>query len=127
MARLSVFSGYPFEDQYGYARAVRVGSTVWVSGTTARGEDLEGDALAQARGSLKIIASALAEAGAVLDDVVRTVVYVTDMADTPLIARAHSEAFERARPASTLVQVAALTPARARVEFEVTAALTAGV
>lgn len=121
MHRTSFTSGYPYEDTYGYSRAVRVGEQVFVSGTTARGSALEADAYVQARAVLEIITDALAEAGATLQHVVRTVVYVTDMADAPLVARAHAEGFGAVRPASTLVQVAALTPATARVEFEVTA------
>jgi enamine deaminase RidA (YjgF/YER057c/UK114 family) len=119
--RKNVPSGYPFEDSYGYARAVRVGDFVFVSGTTARSPLLEGDAYAQMTGAIKTIAAALDEAGAALRHVVRTVVYVVDMADVDHVARAHREAFGDSRPASTLVQVAALTPANARVEVEVTA------
>jgi len=119
--RLTISSGYPFEDTYGYARAVRVGDHVFVSGTTARGPDLALDALGQASRVIGIIAEALRQAGADLRHVVRTVVYVTDMADIDAVARAHSEAFGPVRPASTLVKVAGLTPATARVEIEVTA------
>jgi len=119
--RLTISSGYPFEDTYGYARAVRVGDHVFVSGTTARGPDLALDALGQASRVIDIIADALRQAGADLRHVVRTVVYVTDMADIDAVARAHSEAFGPVRPASTLVKVAGLTPATARVEIEVTA------
>jgi enamine deaminase RidA (YjgF/YER057c/UK114 family) len=71
--------------------------------------------------AIKIVAAALHEAGAELRHVVRTVVYVVDVADVDHVARAHREAFGNARPASTLVQVAALTPANALVEVEVTA------
>lgn len=121
MIRKTISSGYPFEDSYGYARAVRVGDHVFVSGTTARAPALKGDAYVQMSGAIAIVAEALAQAGAELRHVVRTVVYVVDMADTQHVARAHREAFGTARPASTLVQVAALTPAQARVEIEVTA------
>ena len=119
--RLNISSGYPFEDAYGYARAVRVGDHVFVSGTTARGPHLSGDASRQASSIIDTIADALAQAGAGLHHVVRTVVYVVDMADLDAVARAHREAFGMVRPASTLVQVAALTPSTARVEIEVTA------
>jgi enamine deaminase RidA (YjgF/YER057c/UK114 family) len=121
LIRKSITSGYPFEDSYGYARAVRVGDHVFVSGTTARAPALEGDAYVQMSGAVAIVVEALAEAGAELRHVVRTVVYIIDMADVPHIARAHRETFGAAPPASTLVQVAALTPAQARVEIEVTA------
>lgn len=119
--RLNISSGYPFEETYGYARAVRVGNQVFVSGTTARGADLDRNAFGQATSVIGIIAGALQQAGADLRHVVRTVVYVTDMADTEAVARAHSDAFGSVRPASTLVKVAGLTPATARVEIEVTA------
>lgn len=121
MPRQNISFGYAFEDTYGYARAVRVGDQVFVSGTTARPPELGGDAYVQAKGALAIIADALAQAGAGMQHVVRTVVYAIDMADTQQIARAHSEAFDQVRPASTLVQVAGLTPSAARVEIEVTA------
>lgn len=75
----------------------------------------------QAKAALATIANALAKTGAGMQHVVRTVVYVIDMADTQHIVRAHSEAFGQIRPASTLVQVAGLTPASARVEIEATA------
>jgi enamine deaminase RidA (YjgF/YER057c/UK114 family) len=121
LLRQNISSGYALEDAYGYARAVRVGNQVFVSGTTARPPELGGDAYAQAKAALMIIADALAQIGAGMQHVVRTVVYVTDMADTQHIARAHSEAFDQIRPASTLVQVGALSPASARVEIEATA------
>lgn len=121
MIRKSFSSGYPFEDVYGYARAVRVGDHVFVSGTTARSPHLDGDAYQQMTGAIAIVAAALGEAGAELRHVARTVVYILDMADAHHVARAHRETFGEQRPASTLVQVAALTPDRARVEIEVTA------
>jgi enamine deaminase RidA (YjgF/YER057c/UK114 family) len=121
LERQYISSGYAFEDTYGYSRAVRVGDQVFVSGTTARPPHLDGDAYLQAKAALAVIADILAEAGAGMQHVVRTVVYVIDMADTQRVARAHSEAFDAIRPASTLVQVGALTPASARVEIEVVA------
>jgi enamine deaminase RidA (YjgF/YER057c/UK114 family) len=123
LIRTNFSSGYPFEDAYGYGRAVRVGNQVFVSGTTARGHHLDGDAYTQMMAAIATVASALAEAGAELRHVVRTVVYVLDMADVHQIARAHQESFGASRPASTLVQVAALTPASARAEIEVTAVI----
>ena len=123
MIRTGYSSGYPFEDKYGYARAVRVGNQVFVSGTTARGHHLDGDAYTQMMAAIATVALALREAGAELRHVVRTVVYVLDMADVHQIARAHQETFGASRPASTLVQVAALTPASARAEIEVTAVI----
>jgi enamine deaminase RidA (YjgF/YER057c/UK114 family) len=121
LTRTSFSSGYPFEDAYGYSRAVRVGNQIFVSGTTARAHHLDSDAYGQMIAAIATVAAALGEAGAELRHVVRTVVYVLDMADIPQVARAHEETFGQSRPASTLVQVAALTPGSARVEIEVTA------
>ncbi len=119
--RSTVRSAYPFEDAYGYARAVRVGDQVFVSGTTARGSDLDGNAERQAEAAIAVVAAALQEVGADLRHVVRTVVYVVDLADVEGVARAHRAAFGAVPPASTLVQVSALTPPAARVEIEATA------
>ena len=121
MIRKNISSGYAFEDVYGYARAVRVGEHVFVSRTTARPPCLDGDVNQQMMDAIATVAAALAEAGAELRHVVRTVVYIVDMADAHHVARAHGETFGTWRPASTLVQVGALTPAAARVEIEVTA------
>jgi enamine deaminase RidA (YjgF/YER057c/UK114 family) len=123
LIRTNFSSGYPLEDVYGYSRAVRVGDQVFVSGTTARAPHLDGDAYEQMMAAIATVSAALGEAGAELRHVVRTVVYVLDLADVQQIARAHEETFGRSRPASTLVQVAALTPASARVEIEVTAVI----
>lgn len=87
----------------------------------AKGAALDGDAYMQMSGAIATVAEALGEAGAELRHVVRTVVYVLDMADAHHVARAHSETFGTACPASTLIQVAALTPAEALIEIEVTA------
>jgi enamine deaminase RidA (YjgF/YER057c/UK114 family) len=119
-----VSSGYPFETEYGYSRAVRAGDTVYVSGTTARGDDLGKGVYEQARSIIATISDALTEAGAGLDDVVRTVVYVRDLDNVTEITKAHAEAFSTAKPASTLIEVSRLTPAEALVEIEVTAHLT---
>jgi enamine deaminase RidA (YjgF/YER057c/UK114 family) len=121
LIRTNIASGDPFEEEYGYARAARVGDQIFVSGTTARGPHLDGGAFEQLTCAIATVAAALGEAGAELRHVVRTVVYIVDMADVHDVARAHRRAFGDQRPASTLVQVAALTPASARVEIEVTA------
>ena len=86
MKRVIIRSGGPFEDVYGYSRAVRAGDQVHVSGTTARDADLDGDAYHQARAALLIVAAALEETGASVADVVRTVTYVTDVEDAMLVA-----------------------------------------
>jgi enamine deaminase RidA (YjgF/YER057c/UK114 family) len=99
MARQVVSSGGPLEEVYGYSRAVRVGVQVHVAGTAARGEALTGDAYVQAQNILDTIRTALERAGARVDDVVRTVMYVTDIGDAELVGRAHREVFGEVRPA----------------------------
>ncbi|GAA0915951.1 Rid family hydrolase [Virgisporangium aurantiacum] len=116
--RQTVSSGGPYEDVYGYSRAVRVGDHIHVAGTTARAPDLDGDAYTQARAALSIIETALGEVGSGLGAAVRTVTYVTDLADADLVARAHREVFGEVRPAATLVEVTGLLGG-ARVEIEV--------
>ncbi len=123
MTRTNISSGAPFEDTFGYCRAVRVGEQVHVAGTCARPPHDTGDAYEQAKGALEIIGTALAEAGASFDDVVRTVVYITDTKDKDLVARAHGEVFGQILPASTLVAVAALLEPHLRVEIEAYAIL----
>jgi enamine deaminase RidA (YjgF/YER057c/UK114 family) len=116
--RQTVSSGGPYEDVYGYSRAVRVGDHIHVAGTTARASDLDGDAYRQARAALSIIETALREVGSGLSAAVRTVTYVTDLADAGLVARAHREVFGDVKPAATLVGVTGLLGG-ARVEIEV--------
>ncbi len=126
MKRVIVRSSGPFEDVYGYSRAIRAGDQVHVAGTTARDTDLDGDAYHQAQAALLIIAAALDEADATIADVVRTVTYVTDIEDAMLVGRAHHEVFSEVRPAATLVQVAALMGGpRVKVEIEAYAVTTA--
>ncbi len=122
--RQNISSGNPFEDVYGYCRAVRVGDTVHVAGTTATPPHVEGcDAGQQAASALAIIGDALAQAGASWSDVVRTVTYVTDIADADLVAAAHHDIFAEIRPAASLVQVCALLDPELKVEIEVYAQL----
>jgi enamine deaminase RidA (YjgF/YER057c/UK114 family) len=118
MTRQVVSSGGPLEEVYGYSRAVRVGAQVHVAGTTARGEALTGDAYVQTQNILDTISTALERAGAQVDDVVRTVMYVTDIGDAELVGRAHREVFGEVRPASTMVQVSGLIRPEMRVEIE---------
>ena len=118
MTRQVVSSGGPFEPLYGYSRAVRVGAQVHVAGTAARGEALAADAHEQTQNILATIRSALEQAGARIEDVVRTVIYVTDIGDADQVGRAHSEVFGSVRPASTMVQVSALIRPEMRVEIE---------
>ena len=119
MTRQVISSGGPLEQVYGYSRAVRVGAQVHVAGTAARGEALAGDAYVQTQNVLATIRGALEQAGARVADVVRTVIYVTDIGDADLVGRAHREMFGDVRPASTMVQVSALVRPEMRVEIEV--------
>lgn len=117
--RQNIQSGSPYEDVYGYCRAVRVGNTVHVAGTCAQPPHIEGcDAYEQATNAISIIEAALEEAGASTADVVRTVAYVTDIADMDLVARAHQETFGDVRPAATLVEVTRLIDPGMKVEIE---------
>ena len=123
MARQNISSGHPFESVLGYSRAVKVGNTVHVSGTTADGAD----AYEQATNVLAIIKNALAEAGAGPEHVVRTVIYVTDMAaHADGVTKAHGEMFGDIRPASTLVAVTGLLRPELVVEIEAYAILDEG-
>lgn len=124
MPRTNIPSGGPFEDVYGYCRAVRIGNTIHVAGTCARLEDLEDTSTyAQAVAALDIISDALAKLGATPADVVRTVAYVTDIDDAMEVARAHKAMFDEIRPAGTLVEVSRLADPGFTVEIEAYAVL----
>jgi enamine deaminase RidA (YjgF/YER057c/UK114 family) len=119
--RRTVSTGSPWEGVVGYSRAVRVGDVVHVAGTTAMRDGTvvaPGDAYAQASEALGIIVAALAECGATPADVVRTRIYVTDIGIWEEVGRAHGEVFADVRPASTMVQVAALIDPDLLVEIE---------
>jgi len=127
MRRQLYSSGTSWEPVVGYSRAVRVDGRIWVSGTTSTGSDGDivgkGDPYAQAKQAIANIERALAAAGAVLADVVRTRIFVTDIAHWQDIGRAHGEAFANIRPATTMVEVARLIDPDLLVEIEADAVI----
>jgi enamine deaminase RidA (YjgF/YER057c/UK114 family) len=122
MPRQTVSSGSPLEPIIGFSRAVRIENHIAVAGTApigaGGGTDGPGDAYRQAQRCLEIIAQALSEAGASLDDVIRTRIFLVNMADWEHVARAHGECFAASRPASTFMEVSRFIDPEWLVEIE---------
>jgi enamine deaminase RidA (YjgF/YER057c/UK114 family) len=127
MTRQIISSGGPWEDVIGYSRAVRAGNQVFVAGTTSALPDgavfAEGDPAGQARRCFEIIQQALEEAGAELRHVVRTRMFVMDIAHWESFGRVHGEFFREVKPAATMVQVSQLIDPRLLIEIEVDAVI----
>lgn len=120
MQRRNFGSGSPWEPIVGYSRAVRLGPHVWVAGTTGTDESgrVSGDAATQARRALGIIRTALERAGASLDDVVRTRIYLRHASDWEAVGRVHAEFFGNVLPASTMLEVGGFVAPEMLVEIE---------
>lgn len=125
MNRMRISSGAPWESKVGYSRAVRIGNVIAVSGCTGSDADGNpvGDTEAQARAAIQRIEAALLEAGATLDDVIRTRMFVTNIDEWEIVGRVHGEFFGHIRPAASMVEVSRLITPGLTVEIEADAVL----
>ena len=124
MERMNITTGAPWEDKVGYARAVRIGNVVEVSGTVSlKDGKLVGpnDPYLQTKRIIEIISEVLLEAGGSIEDVIRTRTYVTDMSNWQEVGRAHGEAFGLIKPATSMVEISQLIAPEYLVEIEATA------
>lgn len=126
MERQNISSGAPWENIVGYSRAVRIGNIIEISGTApVKGGEVRGDsAYEQAVVCLNIIKETLEKAGATMEDVVRTRMYVTDITKWEEFAKPHSIFFKRIKPATSMVEVSSLIDSRMLIEIEATAVLS---
>jgi len=128
MERQRVTSGTEWESEVGYSRAVRIGDRIEVSGTTATDEDGDivgvGDPYAQTEQAIENVERALEEAGATLSDVIRTRLFVTDIDHYDAVGRAHSEAFDDVRPATSMYEIERLVDPALLVEIEASAVVS---